>query len=187
MTNKDNELAKNRPTKRQICIQAIVAADKPEATQEDKDALYKAMRDHPKTMGIFSDLAHMAACKLAGAFGHSYSTDALWMLKHRTIRRELGYEQSSPVERLLIEQVALCYLRMYHAEGVYTHVLQNRPTPEEVGYWDKRLSAVQRRYLRAVETLTRVRRLLGLPPVQVNIALAGGQQVVANAPAVNIP
>jgi len=56
MTNKDNELAKNRPTKRQICIQAIVAADKPEATQEDKDALYKAMRDHPKTMGIFSDV-----------------------------------------------------------------------------------------------------------------------------------
>ena len=45
-------------------------------------------------------------------------------------------------------------------------------------YWEGRLSAAQRRHLRAVETLARVRRLLSrIPAVQVNIATQGGQQV----------
>ena len=40
---------------------------------------------------------------------------------------------------------------------------------------------VQRRYLRAIETLARVRKLMVLPMMQINIAAEGGQQVVSNA------
>ena len=43
-------------------------------------------------------------------------------------------------------------------------------------YWEKRLSAVQGRYLRALTTLARIRKM-GLPAMQVNIATEGGQQV----------
>ena len=47
--------------------------------------------------------------------------------------------------------------------------------PTEAGlYWDRRLNSAQQRYLRAVETLARVRRLAMVTPLQVNI---GGQQV----------
>ena len=35
-------------------------------------------------------------------------------------------------------------------------------------YWEKRLTAAQRRYLRAIETLTNVRKM-NLPAIQVNI------------------
>jgi hypothetical protein len=41
-------------------------------------------------------------------------------------------------------------------------------------YWEQRQNAAQGRFLRAVETLARVRRLNKRPPVQINI---GGQQV----------
>lgn len=47
----------------------------------------------------------------------------------------------------------------------------------EIEQWDRMLAAKQARYLHAVEALARVRRLLKLPNVQVNIAAAGGQQV----------
>jgi hypothetical protein len=54
----------------------------------------------------------------------------------------------------------------------------NSGTLEQGEYWEKRLSAAQRRYLRACETLARVRKLtLGTLALQVNIAAAGGQQV----------
>jgi hypothetical protein len=43
--------------------------------------------------------------------------------------------------------------------------------------WERVLASKEARYLRAVETLARVRRLLNLPAPQVNINLPGGQQV----------
>jgi len=43
-------------------------------------------------------------------------------------------------------------------------------------YWDRHLAATQQRYLRARETLARVRRQLH-PTLQVHIAPLGGQQV----------
>jgi hypothetical protein len=43
--------------------------------------------------------------------------------------------------------------------------------------WERVLASKEARYLRAIETLARVRRLLRLPAVQVNIAAEGSQQV----------
>jgi hypothetical protein len=41
-------------------------------------------------------------------------------------------------------------------------------------YWEKRLSAAQRRFTRACETLARVRKLSNTPALQFNIAANGG-------------
>jgi hypothetical protein len=43
--------------------------------------------------------------------------------------------------------------------------------------WERVLGSKEARYLRAIEELARVRRLLKLPALQVNIVAAGGQQV----------
>ena len=48
-------------------------------------------------------------------------------------------------------------------------------------YRERKLSTVQRRYLRSIETLARVRKLMGVPMLQIKIAAEGGQQVVSNA------
>jgi hypothetical protein len=45
-------------------------------------------------------------------------------------------------------------------------------------YWEKKLTAAQKRFTRACETLARVRKLSrNTPALQFNIAASGGQQV----------
>lgn len=78
------------------------------------------------------------------------------------------------LERLLVQQVVLTWLKLGHTEWHHEHILVNgHMTIQVADFWERRLSAAQRRYLRACETLARVRRL-GLPMLQVNI---GAQQV----------
>lgn len=91
------------------------------------------------------------------------------------IRRELGYHEAPMLERLVIEQIVTCWLRMNLTEYAYTHkLLQGTHTTAVGQYWDRRLSMAQSRYLQACEALARLRRLSQITPVQVNI---GAKQV----------
>jgi hypothetical protein len=93
-------------------------------------------------------------------------------------KRALGYAAAPPLEKLLIEHVALCWLRLQRVEQRYSAVMAQSITLTMGDYWERRLSAAQRRYLRACETLARVRRLR-LPALQVNI---GEKQVNVAGP-----
>jgi hypothetical protein len=81
---------------------------------------------------------------------------------------DLGGESAPPLERALIEHVALCWLRLQDVEQRCSHAAGEPHSIAELDFLERRLSATQRRYLRACETLARVRRLR-LPAVQVNI------------------
>jgi len=80
---------------------------------------------------------------------------------------------------MLVAHVALCWVRLQMTEQGYTSVATaEHMSLHEAEYWERRLSATQRRYLRAVGILERVRRL-PRPSLQVNI---GQKQVnVANS------
>ncbi len=79
---------------------------------------------------------------------------------------------------MLIKQVGLCWLRLSSVELKHAVNTSGSSSISQAGYWDRTLSAAQRRYLRAIETLARLRRLLRPNAVQVN---SGAQQVnVAN-------
>ena len=82
--------------------------------------------------------------------------------------RELGHDGSPSLERMLIEHVGLCWLRLQFVEQKYSAAMAQDLTIDQADYWERRLSATQRRYLRACEVLARVRRLR-LPALQVNI------------------
>lgn len=96
------------------------------------------------------------------------------------LRFNLGYDRASAAERLLIDLVVLCHLRVYCVEMWYSHAMAKDVTTASGLYWEKKVSAAQSRYVRAVEALARVRKLLS-PTLQVNIAASGGQQVISNA------
>jgi hypothetical protein len=60
----------------------------------------------------------------------------------------------------------------------YSSVMKGSITLTLGIYWDKRLSAAQKRFTCACDTLARVRRLSrNTPALQFNIAAAGSQQV----------
>ena len=92
------------------------------------------------------------------------------------MRNGLGYEGAPQLEQLLIDHAVLCWLRLQDAEAGYSAAMDRSLPVAHADYWDRHLSAAQRRYLRACETLARTRRLLQ-PTLQVNIAAQGGQQV----------
>ena len=84
------------------------------------------------------------------------------------LRAELGYRDSSALERMLIDHIALCWINVHRIQFDYDGVMSQSVTLKQGAYWERRLTSAQRRYLKAIETLARVRRMK-LPAVQVNI------------------
>ena len=93
------------------------------------------------------------------------------------MRDEMGYEKASMIERGLIEHCVICWLRLYCCELRYESLMKTNPSVMLGAYWESKLSAHQKRYLRAVETLARVRRLMQKAPAPVMNTL-----IMQNAP-----
>ena len=61
---------------------------------------------------------------------------------------------------MLIDQVLLCQMRLNQFEITHANATNESHTLAAGLYYEKRLSLTQRRFLKAVETLARVKRLL---------------------------
>jgi len=100
--------------------------------------------------------------------------------KNITVLMEgMNYEDSSVLEKMLIDNVVITWLRLQWMEYQLLGFMEQQDVRMSViEYWEKRLSVAQSRHLRACETLARVRKLLSArPALQVNIAAEGSQQV----------
>ena len=71
----------------------------------------------------------------------------------------------------------LCYHDYYTFAIIYEQKTSSSFTLPDLERWERILASKEARYLRAVETLALVRRLLNLPAAQVNINMPGGQQL----------
>jgi hypothetical protein len=76
------------------------------------------------------------------------------------MKTELGYESSTFVEKMLIDEIVMRWLRLQAMENNHKNTTYGTHTLEEGMYVDKRLHLAQKRYLRAIETLAKVRRLI---------------------------
>ena len=96
----------------------------------------------------------------------------LFAVAARDLREELGGTHPTPLERLLAERIAACWLQLQHAEALHARGSKDSD-PKRGDYHQRRLDRAHRRYLSAIRTLAQVRRLLkpGTPQVaQINIA-----------------
>ncbi len=95
------------------------------------------------------------------------------------LRDELGHAGAPALECILIDHALTCWLRLQDVELRYGQVMQKSIALAQARWWEHRLSAAQRRFLRACETLARVRKLTRQTvALQVNIATDGGQQAI---------
>jgi len=91
--------------------------------------------------------------------------------------KELGYNTAPALERIHMDNIATCRLRMAFAEFRQSHA-QKSGSATIIQHHDQMLSSAQHRLNKAIEALARVRRLATQAPVfQVNLATLGGQQV----------
>ena len=95
------------------------------------------------------------------------------------LQKELGYASAPSLEQLLIDHILTVRLRLIDAENAYNQSVVNQSITLKQGtYRDNLLTSNQTRFLRAIETLARVRRLArNTPALQINIAREGGKQV----------
>lgn len=93
------------------------------------------------------------------------------------VQADLAGSNPTPMETLLAEHAALCWLEL----NMIQHAHQwsdDKLTIAQATYRDKRVDGAQRRFLAAVKTLAKVRKL-GLPDVLVNV---DARSVHYNAP-----
>jgi hypothetical protein len=76
------------------------------------------------------------------------------------MRAELQFEQSTLPERLLIEQVLLCWVRLGVLEQAQTATMRGGQQFAYLNYLEMATTHAQRRYTNAIQSLARVRRLL---------------------------
>jgi hypothetical protein len=101
-----------------------------------------------------------------------------WKHRLQVLKKELGSEEAPMLEQLLIQHAALCWIKLNLVELSYSNTMKQSITLTLGMYWEKRLTAAQKRFTRACETLARVRKLSrNTPALQINVAAKGGQQV----------
>jgi hypothetical protein len=178
-----------------------VITDKAEQTRATFQALLeKTNKDHPnpkdvkalsdllsgnRKLELWRDVASAAYLAEHMVMENANATAALkecWKHRLQVLKKDLGYDDAPMLEQLLIQQAALCWLKLNLVELSYTGTMKQSITLTLGMYWEKRLTAAQKRFTRAGETLARVRKLSrNTPALQFNIATSGGQQVnVAN-------
>ena len=137
----------------------IQRCNRKDANPEDVAALRALIRARPAMAGEpIAPIRQALAAELANG-GHALRRELT--AAHLDQRRvELGYPHAPALERGLIDHLLLCELRLGNAERTLT-VVESADTHQlaQGDYVDRRLTSAQRRYLAAVESLARVRRV----------------------------
>lgn len=133
-------------------------------------ALRTQMDSTPGYWEDMGDLAHTAQESLIRTISGDKNlvVQEVHARKCAALTAELTGPQPSPLERLLVERIVLCWLHLYYAETIYAQNMQDL-TYRQAEFHQQRISKAQARYLAAIRTLAQVRRL-GVPAVQINVA-----------------
>ena len=138
------------------------------AAQGDREALpeLRAVLDRrPELWRTLGDLAaHVELAWVAEIAGANPALAEVLARKVAALKRELGGPSPSPLERLLVDRVAACWLQVHHADLAAARM--HDETTEGQERMRKRQAAAERRHAGAIEALARVRRLLpsdGMP------------------------
>jgi hypothetical protein len=154
--------------------------DKESPQPKDIKALSELLSDNRK-LELWRDVVsagHLAELMVIDNARANSGLKECWKHRLQVFKKELGSEGAPLLEQLLIQQAALCWLKLNLVELSYSNTMKQSITLTLGIYWEKRLSAAQRRFTRACETLARIRKLSrNTPALQLNIATRGGQQV----------
>ena len=156
------------------------SVDSHKPSKKDVRALQQMLDDHPDLWRIAGDLVSHTADQIIDH--HTSSLVAQMSLEYnwKELCRDLGYAAASPLEKMLIEHVLLCWFYFNSTQCAFINNLNNQSfmNHKTILIWEKRVTTAQQRYLRASESLARIRKLTRrTPALQVNIATNGGQQI----------
>lgn len=168
--NTSKELVRRHPDLFVELKSLLNKVDPTKPEQGGVDALAVFLEHHPEFWRICGDLAEVAVNRMIAEMKVPEAMKKSMTTGMEQLAVELARPGDGNLEHLIIQQIAGCWLRLSYIEFVYGRiVVDGNEKIEQANFWERRISAAQRRYLRAIESLARVRRL-NLPAVQVNIA-----------------
>lgn len=124
--------------------------NKEKPKQSDVEALDKLFEEVPY---IWQQVGNVAArvkdSIIAAQAGKSHIIIEATKKKVADMRDRLGWKDSSQLEKIIIEQVCLNWLRLNSLELTHENKLRESHTLPVGEHWDKLLTQAQKRYLRA--------------------------------------
>lgn len=158
------ETATKKKEKLFIDDELLRRVNKPDASKEDVAKLKKMLAEIPVTAKIAGDLAHRTQVKMIEQVSSVPLVTESTKVYIEQMKEELGWEDASMLEKLIIETIVTCWLH-YHNSTMQLSFATNRSHSIREGeYLDKRVSLAQKRFTRAIESLAKVRKLLKTTP-----------------------
>jgi hypothetical protein len=111
--------------------------------------------------------------------GHAYlAKDTLSTLVHKAgggvgsakligheveaMTKKLTLESDGPLERLMVARVVMTWLRLMYAENDKSSLMRGGVRMDQIEHSDRELTRAHSRYVRSIEALARVRKLVGV-------------------------
>jgi hypothetical protein len=143
------------------CIQVLLANNQPNPKSKDIAELEKIFDEHPELWEKCGNIAERVKDSIIFT---THKADHLLIeatkRKIASLRDSLGWQTSSELERLLIEQICLNWFRLNILENIHDETFKQENTIARKEHLDKLLTQAQKRYLRACESLAKIRKLL---------------------------
>jgi hypothetical protein len=147
--------------KREEIYNVLSATNKNNPNDKAKKDLEKVFSEYPDVWEKCGNIAERVKESIVYT---SYQSNHLLIeatkRKLLSMRDSLGWHTSSELERLLIEQICLNWFRLNILETIHDENLKQENSISRKEHLDKLLTQAQKRYLRASESLARVRKLL---------------------------
>lgn len=142
----------------------------PEGEPEDIAAFRRQLELFPDVRRKLGDLTDYTRSKLAATAAEQTAAKEAMKAEADAMEAELLADCRSPTERLLTRHLVTCWMDLqsveFQASAARTGTVQMRT----VEHWGRAVAASQKRFLQAVETLERVRRIRRASPIVVNVA-----------------
>ena len=154
-------------------------AYKPMPRPIDIENLRKSLDELPEIWRIVFDMSNVIEINLINGILPEQAAQVAIRKNVEEIKLGLGFEGTTLMEKLLINNIVVSWLRLQWAEYRLIQIMgQDEKAMPLAEFWEKRLNVAQQRFLRACETLEKIRKLSSKnPTLQVNIATQSGQQV----------
>jgi hypothetical protein len=163
----------------ELAFKTINQGDNP--TPELVSKMRSMLAEHPDLWRYFGDLVELETSDLIrDGWRHNPGAQESVKIAIERMKTDMGYPEASPLERLAIDEIVIAWIRLYEVQGRHTSAMYDRngTRHETAEFWDRRLMYSQRRYLRACESLARIRKLSKrVQIIQVNVAENGGKQI----------
>ena len=159
MENQTNEIEKlKKESSYQDITSLIKKTDKENPKPEDLAEMQRYLDDN-SALVVANSISRKALERAVEICSTSALVRELYNRQIKEKQNELGIKTASPIEKILIEQVVICWLRLNHFEMIYSNKTAESHTFTSGIYWDKKLSSAQRRLLKACESLAKVKKL----------------------------